>query len=860
LPAFPRYAALLFPGLIAAASHAFADAPPYTPYQPDAHTLHLWHLDEAAPPFVDAGTQPLPLSGLHNGARPGQTSLPGLGNAISLHSDAGGTRGLADFRGGILTAASSLDFGPADNVDPSFRYFGPDGAFTYEMIVKFDVLPHDAGTIALGLLSMDGDDSDRIFNCRIEPDGFLAFIPLADCGATGGAIATIPTSGPHAIDTESWFHIAFAYDGHGGSANNLRLYWTRLSPGLTEANRIGSGTLSNNLNGQTGDFAIGNEAHGSPQNAEAEPFPGLIDQVRISGVARHPTDYFFVPQEMRQTPERLDASTRPPHRQSRPSLYLASVLVNGKPTRLPTGPGDPLELGPGLHRLDFDFGFQPDNIEGAVKLRSQLEGADERWLDADVGMSLSCHALDEEDRVIARYRFQSIGRSPGWQSSLEDSEMTRRVEPIFIPHGTKTIRLTLGSGSSATTGLLAIRNLSLAPPEGSTGSILKMENFSKPTAGSLSPAEIPSGWRREGDDPAIARMVHHPRGAALGLVDGDQKKHGQWVALQKLPQPSPGGQTLVLSWEEVYNVISCGLYRATHLNVPPGRYTFRAIGLAGEPQPHGCSISLPLSIRPPVWQKAGFWPVITLLSAALVAAFVAAVMIPIYRRRAERRVERLRFLNALENDRTRIASDMHDDLGTRITVINMTAALARRDLAHAPEKADRHLAKLTQSARELVVAMDDLVWAVDPSHDTLDELGSHLARLAEEMFRDTSIRCRIDIPAHLPDLPLGAEFRHHVALAAKEAMHNALRHAGPCEVFLSLRVAGNELFITVRDTGVGFDPASPGRGNGLGNLAHRFARVHGHCRIRSAPGRGTTVELTCRLPDRPPAKTQPILK
>ena len=194
---------------------------------------------------------------------------------------------------------------------------------------------------------------------------------------------------------------------------------------------------------------------------------------------------------------------------------------------------------------------------------------------------------------------------------------------------------------------------------------------------------------------------------------------------------------------------------------------------------------------------------------------------------------------------------MHDDLGTRVTVLNLTAALARRDWEKDPAKAQRHLAKMTGAARELVSAMDDLVWAVDPAHDTLDQLGSHLTRLADEMFRDSPVRCRLDIPAELPPRPLGAEYRHHIALAVKESLHNVLQHAGPCEVFLSLGLEDETLAIMIRDTGRGFDPRSHPDGHGLGNTAGRIREIGGSYALDSSPGHGTSIVLICRLPELP---------
>jgi signal transduction histidine kinase len=115
------------------------------------------------------------------------------------------------------------------------------------------------------------------------------------------------------------------------------------------------------------------------------------------------------------------------------------------------------------------------------------------------------------------------------------------------------------------------------------------------------------------------------------------------------------------------------------------------------------------------------------------------------------------------------------------------------------------------------------------------------------MFRDTAVRCRLDIPSLLPALSLGSEVRHHIAMAVKDSFHNVLCHAGPCEVFFSVAFNGDEIRITIRDTGVGFDPAGDERGHGLDNLAARFQEIGGTCKISSSPGSGTTIVLSCTV-------------
>lgn len=826
---------------------AAASAAEIRPNVPDAHTLHLWHFEESGPPFTDLGLQPQPLAGAFNGAAGGYASWPGLGSAVSFRANAGGVPGNSDLQGAIVTAGDRLASGAGDNVPAGFRYFGEDGAFTYEAVLKFDILPGEAGVIACGLISMDGDGGDRIFNFRIEKEGFLSFIPLQDAGAVGLGLATLPSGGPHAIDTKSWFHAAVTYDGNEGVTNNLKLYWTRLAPGLHEANCIGSGTLSADLGGGIGDFAIGNEARAFPGNAEAEPFPGIIDEVRISSVARHPSDFFFVPPERRAGPAAAAGSGTGEVRRDF-DLKLASVLVDASSADLPGPQGGALRLGSGLHRLDFDFGFGPEHPGGTIKLRCQLEGIDDRWQETERGMSLVCQALGKDNRVLSQGSFPFIGTSGGWETTLEDSALTRRMEPVHVPAGTTALRLSLASGSPDTTGFVTLDNLSLTAP-GAPGQSLWKDGKLALTEATTRAAGVPDGWRRDGSDPAIARLVFREDLPSLALVDGDQQHHGEWSAVQAVNPPDPGGGVLVLSWDEAYNVSSGSLHRATYVNVPPGNYTFRAVGLAGDGgDPLSDGIALPIVIAPPYWQRPWFAP----LLAAAAVALLAAGLVSHVRRKSMQRLESLRFQNALEQDRTRIARDLHDDLGTRVTVLTMTAALARRDLETDPERARRHLEAMTGSARELVAAMDDLVWAVDPAHDTLDHLASHLTRLAEEMFRDSEVRCRLDIPALLPARPLGAEFRHHVALAVKESLHNVLRHAGPCEVFLSLKFDGEMLTLEIRDTGIGFDPAAPPEGHGLSNTPARIREIGGSYTIDSAPGRGTSVVIGCRLPD-PPA-------
>ncbi|RYD42037.1 MAG: LamG domain-containing protein, partial [Verrucomicrobiaceae bacterium] len=311
------------------------------PYEPDEHTLHLWHLNEAGPPFKDDGVSPSPLLGLLNGAKASQPPFPGFGAAISFQPLPEGDQ---DY-GPILLAKPELDSGPKDNVDPPFPIMGIDGAFTIEALVKFDVMPADAPGLALDIVSMDDEvTANRVFIFRVEKPGFLCFLPITGSDVRSGGLATLPNSGPHAVNTTNWFHAAVVYDGRESSVNNLKLYWTKMGEGNQTANMIGQGTLTADIGRQLADFAIGNTGNRQGSNAPKEFFPGLIDEVRISSIARAPYDFCFVSEEEKNRSDEL--MRRAPPQEPPLGMQLERVWVGEQPAVMP-GPNQALVLGPG---------------------------------------------------------------------------------------------------------------------------------------------------------------------------------------------------------------------------------------------------------------------------------------------------------------------------------------------------------------------------------------------------------------------------------------------------------------------------------------------------------------------------------
>jgi signal transduction histidine kinase len=157
----------------------------------------------------------------------------------------------------------------------------------------------------------------------------------------------------------------------------------------------------------------------------------------------------------------------------------------------------------------------------------------------------------------------------------------------------------------------------------------------------------------------------------------------------------------------------------------------------------------------------------------------------------------------------------------------------------------------------LTRAMDEIVWAVDPQHDTLDSLASYLGKLIHELLGDSGIRCRLDFPVQLPAWPVTAEVRHNLFLAFKEALHNVIKHSQATEVQISFALEPAAVVVNLTDNGSGFDPDGltktvltgglpRPRLNGLVNMRKRLQEIGGRCEIRSERGRGT--QITFVLP------------
>jgi signal transduction histidine kinase/streptogramin lyase len=336
--------------------------------------------------------------------------------------------------------------------------------------------------------------------------------------------------------------------------------------------------------------------------------------------------------------------------------------------------------------------------------------------------------------------------------------------------------------------------------------------------------------------------IDRDQAPALRIAPGLQRFEFHYTGLSFVAPEKMQFQYRLDGWENDW--VNAGNKRvAEYSYLPPGAYTFDVRACNSDGVWNEAGAQLTLTVLPHFWQTWWFHAALGISLVLLVAGSAWYVS----RRRLRFKLEAMQRQQTLERERTRIAKDIHDHLGANLTRISLLSQSAHGELTN-PAQAAAQLDRIYDTSRELTRAMDEIVWAVNPQHDTLDSLANYLANFAQDYLVSIGMRCRIEVPLHLPSWPVSAEMRHNVFLAFKEALHNVVKHSGATEVSLALAMAESGFSLTLRDNGRGFSPdhlpaPRPGHGNGLKSMRQRLEKIGGLCDLQSAPGRGTEVRF-----------------
>jgi len=528
----------------------------------------------------------------------------------------------------------------------------------------------------------------------------------------------------------------------------------------------------------------------------------------------------------------------------KPAFAVDSIEADG--VKLPLGgeASGPLELPTNTRSLDITFG--PVRVASAVPLRFryQLEGYDRGWRDPIGVMRFAVRFNDEADNTISGEEFDAYGESEGWTGVPETARFKERQETLEVPHGAARLQVWLSSaGPQQTMGVYALDGLevmlvSSAPALGERS----MEMI--PPTGSLmdKSAGTPAGWARHGTSLGIAQIRPQPGRPPLVIMRDDRPDaFGGWLTRGAMNLPLAGASKIRLKWREAYSIGWGGGARVSYPYLPAGEYRLRIQTLTVEGIPMGKESALRLVVVPPFYQTRGFW----MCLAGLASAALGLLVRQFTRRRLQRRLDVLESERAVERERSRIARDLHDNLGADLTHLALLSDLAQADAGDVV-KAKFHFDQIFDLAQSLTRQVDEMVWAVNPANDSLKGFVPFLSNYSQNYLLAAGLPCRLDLPDTLEDVPLSSAQRHHLFLTVKEALHNIVKHAQATEARLQVCIHEKLLTIRVEDNGRGIATVSS-TGDGTGNMQQRLSSIGGTFERTSTMNKGTAVLLTLAL-------------
>jgi ligand-binding sensor domain-containing protein/signal transduction histidine kinase len=299
-------------------------------------------------------------------------------------------------------------------------------------------------------------------------------------------------------------------------------------------------------------------------------------------------------------------------------------------------------------------------------------------------------------------------------------------------------------------------------------------------------------------------------------------------------------------------VDDAGVRSVRYGRLPYGRYHFRVAAHNANGDWQEAAETFAFVVPTPFYFQTWAICLFGMSAVALVAGIVRLVS----HRRLRFALARLEQQQSLERERMRIAQDMHDEMGSKLTKISFLSEHAQLDAESAGPLADK-IESIAQTSRELLQTMDEIVWVVNPRNDTLENLVAYLSHYAVEYFQNTTIECEMRLPQEIPNYPLSSEMRHNLFLTFEEALNNVLKHSAATNVKVEMTINASEFEVKITDNGHGFEAPPlaaaiarlPGvrGGNGLKNMRQRLVDIGGEFLIFSWPGEGATLKLRIHL-------------
>ncbi len=285
------------------------------------------------------------------------------------------------------------------------------------------------------------------------------------------------------------------------------------------------------------------------------------------------------------------------------------------------------------------------------------------------------------------------------------------------------------------------------------------------------------------------------------------------------------------------------LRKAFYTNIAPGNYVFKVMANVPEGKWNGKETMLAITVPSYFWETTWFRVVMGLCLLLTVFGIARAIST----RALKRTLREMEAQQALERERSRISKDMHDEVGASLTQIAILSELLERNITKR-DAAEEYLKKISGTAHDVVASLDEIVWFINPKHDTLDSLILYLREYLANYFESVEINCRFEFPEQLPSLQLTADERRNIFLVSKEAAHNIVKHAGATEVVIKAEFEHDLLYLRIEDNGRGMVPERHSAfSDGLKNMRKRMEDVEGVFEITSKDGQGTVVVIKSKI-------------
>ncbi len=276
---------------------------------------------------------------------------------------------------------------------------------------------------------------------------------------------------------------------------------------------------------------------------------------------------------------------------------------------------------------------------------------------------------------------------------------------------------------------------------------------------------------------------------------------------------------------------SRGSFEAVYSLLPPGDYSFE-VKSTNESGQDSDPARYDFSIKPSLVQTWWFKTILILL-------FLGVVYV-IYRLHINR-------ILAVAKVRNQLARDLHDDMGSTLSTINILSSMAKTKIGIDPAQSSEYISKISENSQRMMDAMDDIVWSIKPQNDTMEKLIARMREFANEALESKDILLSMEIGDNVLDMKLSMDARRDLFLIFKEGVNNAAKYSKAGRIFITFSVKKNTFHLRIKDHGVGFDLANASEGNGLENMKKRAGNLNGTLTIQSTLGEGTTLELSIEL-------------